>query len=115
MKIPYYKLLLIALLIVGCDRYQYIADDKKIDKWFGNTYIKTEKEPDDSTMPSYVQEKMLEWKADKLISRKYFGGNTFSNNNAQIYRNLKTYNRRDKQFTWKEADTIIYHWVKVTE
>ena len=40
---------IILLLIVGCDRYEYIADDKKFDKWFGNTYIKTVKEPDDST------------------------------------------------------------------
>ena len=34
------KLLLPVLLIVGCDRYEYVNDNKKFDKWTGNTYIK---------------------------------------------------------------------------
>jgi len=43
------KLLLIALLIVGCDKYEYKADNLRFDKLTGSVSIKTEKEPDDST------------------------------------------------------------------
>ena len=102
------KLLIIALLFVGCDRYEYIADDKKIDKWFGNTYIKTVKEPDDSTAPPYVSIKILEWEMDR-IRRGIYNHRTKS----QIYRDLKKLQySRDKQFVWKKAETITYHWVK---
>ena len=101
------KLLIIALLVWGCDRYEYIADDKKFDKWFGNTYIKTIKEPDDSTMPSYVRVKILEYEINRIES-----GMPLNKNQWEIYWDLKNYNSRDGQFVWKEADTIIYHWVK---
>ena len=43
------KLLLIALLIVGCNRNEYKADNQRFDKLTGSVSIKTEKEPDDST------------------------------------------------------------------
>ncbi len=97
-------ILLITLLIVGCDRYEYIADDKRFDKWKGKVYIKMEKEPDDLTMPEYVAERIRELKVDRLSS-----GRT-DLNNVQIYRDNKIF--EDYRFKWKEADTIIYHWVK---
>ena len=64
------KLLLIALLIAGCNRWEYIDENQKFDKMFGKTYIKTEIFPPDSTMPMYVAKKILEWRTDK--SRIFF-------------------------------------------
>ena len=126
-------ILLSVLIIVGCERWQYIDQDTKHDNWFGNTY---HRKIDEVTMIKNAQEikrlakinleSSIVPKDVKNDLNKFLESNPkYSNySDYQLYKYLKTLSYPWVKGNWKEADnyeeeaiiihpdSIIYKWVK---
>ena len=92
--------LIILLLVVGCDRYEYISDDKRFDKWKGNTHLLKQdcEEIDEDTVPVAVKNLIDKWK-EKYPSLTLW-------TNSMIYHDLKT------DDIWKDVARYAY-WREV--
>ena len=107
------KLLLSIVLIVGCERWQYIDKDTKHDNWFGDTY---HRRIDVDAMEKKYQDivRIAKMNLDSSILpedvkndlNKFLESNPkYSNySDYQLYKYLKTLSYSWVKGNWKEAD-----------
>jgi len=119
------KLLFVALLFAGCQRWQYIDSENKYDNWFGGQYQKVVDEeamtkkyftiPDPSTVPKDVKSDLNNF---LKVNPKFSNFSDF-----ELYKEIKTnFSYNWIKGDWPEADqyglipthptAIIYKWIK---
>ena len=100
------KLLLIGLsfllMIVGCDRYEFLSSTTWFDKWTGNAYRKQTvcEKVDISTMPISLKKEIDEWRIRNNALWKISDKGVYRFHKKEFYNVWDEYDNRNCQKKW---------------
>ena len=100
------KLLLAIVLIVGCERWQYIDKNTKHDNWFGDTY---HRRIDEDAIKKNIQD--IQKSAKMTFDSSIVPEDVKNDLNKFLETNPKYSNYTDYQL-YKFLKTLSYKWVK---